>query len=237
MTSFLLSILAGTIVAIAYGWLFAQREEKIRGALSAKRTAWARRRYVKAFVGSVRGHAGVIDTLILGLIILTVPFVAAVTMHLGASYLESRLEVNDIRLSSVEAKLHQEEAITKESLEADVRKLRAEVDSQKASGGRTILMMDLFSAVMLGVVFYGLLLWLPFAVMRKQFEREIDRFNLRIQGLASKAELAELALAESSVSDEESLRSFVQIAAAIAKRQGVPRLVERFDLWANPNET
>lgn len=237
MATFLIGLLASAIVAVIYGAVFAQREEKIRGFLSAKREGWARGRYVKAFVGAVRGHAAAVNTYMIGLLVLTIPFVLAGVCWLGAGYLKSRVEILDVRLTLAAQGLREGQTATRESLEADLRRERGSLDTLKASADRLVLIMRAFSVVMFGECLYGVVFWLPFATMRRQFEREIDRFTLRIQGLASKAELAELAMAESMVADEESLRNFVQIAAAIAKRQGAPRLVDRFDLWADPKET
>jgi len=237
MATFLIGILASAIIAVIYGAVFAQREEKIRGFLSAKREGWARRRYVKAFVGAVRGHAAAADTLMIGVLVLTIPFVLAGVFWSGAGDLKSRVGILDTRLTLAAQTLHEGQTATRESLEADLRRERGNLDTLKASADRLVLIMRAFSIVLVGECLYGLFFWLPFATMRRQFEREIDRFTLRIQGLASKGELAQLAMAESAVADEESLRSFVQIAAAIATRQGVPRLVDRFDLWAHLKET
>ncbi len=68
-------------------------------------------------------------------------------------------------------------------------------------------------------------------MMRQRFAYEIERFTLRIQGLASKAELAELAVAEADVIDEKTLRHFVEITRGVASRHGIPQLVTTFDLW------
>ena len=78
---------------------------------------------------------------------------------------------------------------------------------------------------------YLLLFWFPYVVIRKAFDHELTRFMLRIQGLASKAELAELAVAEARVKNEQSLRVFVDKIKVIAARHEIPQLVSTFDLW------
>ena len=67
--------------------------------------------------------------------------------------------------------------------------------------------------------------------MRRRFAHELERFTMRIQGLASKAELANLAVLESNVRDEQSLRTFIDATRDVASRHNVSALVETFDLW------
>ena len=83
--------------------------------------------------------------------------------------------------------------------------------------------------VVAAILFY--VFWLPFSIMRKRFTHELDRFSLRIQGLASKTELAELALAETIIADEITLRLYLSLAVGIATRHGILQLASRFDLW------
>ena len=87
----------------------------------------------------------------------------------------------------------------------------------------------------LNFVFHSLI-WKPFVVMRRRFGYELERFTLRIQGLASKSELAELAVAETEVKNEETVREFVLIMRRIAERHGIPQLVKTFDLWKEDSE-
>ena len=65
-----------------------------------------------------------------------------------------------------------------------------------------------------------------------QFADEVERFTLRVQGLASKAELVELVAAESAVSDEASSRRYVAVMRQIATRHGISDLVRSFELWS-----
>jgi hypothetical protein len=238
--AFLIALLASAIVAVTYGALFAQREQKIRGYLSTKRQGWVRSRYVKAFVGGVRGHAAAVDTLMMGGLVLIIPFVVAMILWYMAADVALKVDIADIRFTQVTQKLQdlkEARTDTLESLEADLSRVRGEVDALRQSGERFVLRARVAGIMSFGVCLCGAFFWLPFAVTRRQFAYEIDRFTLRIQGLASKAELAELAMAESQVADEGSLRAFVRVAAAIAARHEVPGLVARFDLWAGPKDS
>ena len=72
---------------------------------------------------------------------------------------------------------------------------------------------------------------LPFVIFRSCFSYELDRFLLRIQGLAVKSELAELVQLEGLVRDEESAMRYVAKMAEIATRHKVEHLVASFVLW------
>jgi hypothetical protein len=101
------------------------------------------------------------------------------------------------------------------------------------SGNKAVFHLRSLSAAFFAVSLVAYFFWIPYAVKRRRFGAELDRFLLRIQGLASKAELAELALAESRVVDERTLRAFIDHARTIANRHGVGELVSPFDLWAS----
>jgi hypothetical protein len=62
ITGLILGIAGSAVVAVLYGLFLGQREEKIRYYLSTQRRGWARRRYVRAFVGAVRGRAAAANT-------------------------------------------------------------------------------------------------------------------------------------------------------------------------------
>lgn len=80
------------------------------------------------------------------------------------------------------------------------------------------------------VIVYGFVIW-PFVRIRKQFSHEINLYLTRIQGLASKAELANLAVLESKVKNETSLKEFIEATREIANRHDVSELVKTFYLW------
>lgn len=231
--SILYGMIASLVIVIPYGLLVAQREERIRGYLSVKRRGWVRRRYVKALVRALRGHAAALDRTMLMILALMIPFLAASYSWSSARDIQSRVADIDYRLAAAAKDLSSNHAPTRESLEGQLRTLQTRQEAARRAAGRFEFWAKAFSLLLYGLVLFGLVFWLPLAALSRQFECELDRFSLRIQGLASKGELAELAIAESEVVDEESLRAFFRLAASIATRQGVPRLVERFDLWAD----
>jgi hypothetical protein len=229
----IVSVAGSAIVAAIYGIFIAQREERIRGYLAVKRRGWSRRRYVSAFVGALRGHAAAVDGAVLGLVVLMFPMLIGLYLWYEAGTIGSRFETLQTRQAASTQQLRGGQTPTRESLEEQVQQLQGKIGALGRTVNWIVPLMRALSLLLLAGVYYGLLFWLPLLALRRQFECEVNRFTLRIQGLASKSELAELAMAESAVVDEESLRTFVRAAAAIAARQGVPRLVDRFDLWAN----
>jgi hypothetical protein len=209
--SLLIGVAGSAIVAVFYGWFIAQREDKIRGYLAARREGRARRRAVRAFVEAVRGYAPGEDTAILAVLILLIPLTLGFASIIRGTYLLEQLVQNDAPVPAM---------------------LRVIRDLRPTNSIALILVIYLFGIACLGVYLYGGLVWLQFVWIRRMFAHRIERFMLRIQGLASEAELADLASLEDRVFDESSLREFVTAAKAIAAKHDLGQLVDRFDLWA-----
>ena len=237
--NFVISLIASAVVALIYGLFFAQKEERIRAFLKQKSDGWIKRRYVKAFVGAVRGEAVAGDTYLIAYLWLLVIFVAATF----ASYFEAEVEkahvANNKNISALEKRLDaifmpqkdlsvEEEMLEIKSQIKDTKVHVADVDSSLVYLLIHYHVISMFLSILL---FLGILFWHPYLVMRQRFSFEMQRFTLRIQGLASKAELAELAVAESQVVDEKTLRKFVETTRAVADRHNVSELVSTFDLW------
>ena len=216
---------------------------KIRAYLDTKKSGWARSRYIRIFIGAVRGEAAVFDTFLLGIFILLIPFLMLLWTWSGAMEIEINRRALQHQYDSYQrqhdfltalrsgAKLE----INREALDAEIQRSDAEIQRKFPAllkrHERDIFIRHVFSigCGLIGV--YMLFVWFPYVLIRKQFDHELTRFMLRIQGLASKAELAELAVAEGRVTNEQTLRIFVDKVKAIAVRHEVPQLVSTFDLW------
>jgi len=230
-TNFVIGMVGSLIVAVLYGFFISQREEQIRQYLSAQRKGWVRKRYVRAFVGAVRGRAAALNTSLLAILILLIPFVFYIVSWSEASQLEQRIYAinnNHQKLDSILGGTYKPDI---ESAKNDFIALAKEWKDIKIKSSRIIVALRTSGVLSLIVFYMALFFWRPFVVMRQRFAYEIDRFTLRIQGLASKAELAEIAVAEAAVVDEETLRHFVKIMHDVASRHGIPQLVTTFDLW------
>jgi hypothetical protein len=166
-------------------------------------------------------------------VVLVFPLLAACYFWYMAGNLGARFAALEVRQAALTQGLRTDQIPTRNSLEAPIKQLQGRIDALKGSLGRIEWLSRATSLLLFGGVVYGLFFWLPLTAMRRLFEGEVNRFTLRIQGMADKSELADLALAESVVVDEESLHTFVKIAAAVAERHGVLPLAERFDLWAS----
>lgn len=93
-----------------------------------------------------------------------------------------------------------------------------------------------FAMALCAVYWFAMILWtglvtVPRTVYQHRFAFELSRFANRMQGLASKAELAELTKLEMAVRSEETARAYVDKMAAVARRYNVEELVDSFRLW------
>jgi hypothetical protein len=224
--------IAGSIVATVIVALFLQTHiDQLRRSIAERNNGWLKRRYTRAFLSAVRGGAEALDTSILAFAVATVPVISgAYLWHLsesaerGVAQLQAQFEsaraARDGAASAAPSSTGDPLAV----IAGELGELAAET-SKAALLGRSAACGLWLSAVLAGF------LWIPFVVTRRLFSFELNRFNLRIQGLASKAELAEIAVAEVTVRDERSLRAFVSKAREVAARHGIPQLVDTFDLW------
>jgi hypothetical protein len=121
---------------------------------------------------------------------------------------------------------------------ADVRLMLDEYESAEVLGSDAYSKMRLafwfYTAMCCGAfLWYAwmIVVWIPYVWFRSRFSWELERFALRIQGLASKSELADLVKKEAAVRDEESAKSFVDQMGVIANRHGVEDLIRTFELW------
>jgi hypothetical protein len=220
--------LGSAIFGFIYLLLFAQREDKIRSYLSKKRRGLMRRRYVNAFVGAVRGKAATTDTAILAFIVLFVPLVMSVYLQRRAQELEGLISETRTKMEKFESHDQMQPHVDKEVADLKDRLTEFEKGAHKLILSARVMAWALIAAFSIGLWF-----WLPFLVMRRGFDHELQRFTLRIQGLASKSEIAELAVAESKVKNEETLRHFFEVTRKIAERHNILELVSTFNLWGD----
>jgi len=234
--SFLTGLIASAIVAIIYGVIFAQREDRIRQFLAKRKKSVIKKIYVKAFVGAARGRASVMDSAILTFMVLLVPFGIAAAFLVNANIMEQKTALLCKEAQDIKFKLHGEQQPNNESVQTKSEKLLKEIEQFESDTKLLILIFRSAAGFFLAAFLVGTLFWRPFVVMRRGFSYELDRFTLRIQGLASKTELSELAVAESQIVDEQTLRAFVEMAHRVASRHDIPQLIKTFDLWrGDPN--
>ena len=228
-------------VAIFYGFLISNKEDAIRNYLKNSAKGISRRIYITAFVSAVRGKDKVDDTSNLVYLVIFILFFAALyyqqnikdTVKSYDRSVADFAEVKDRHLKQDDAGSEKEIESIEEKLESLDKQLRSQnKDIEKLRVASNVLYIGAF------VLFYiGLLLWRPYLVMRKRFAHEMGVFLMRIQGLASKQELANLAIAESKVSNSRTLQVFISLTKEIATRHHVVELVRTFDLWDDQNET
>lgn len=220
------------LVATLYGLILGGRENQIRAYLSARSTGWLRRRYVKLFIGAVRGEAAAFDTSILAFFIIVFLLFSTMLPFYYARETDRLLRNLQTEINFAKAMLDKDKTPTQETdPKASITEWIDKGSALIKRDERAIVMFKVVASISGICLIAFSLFWYPFLVFRRQFAHELDRFTLRIQGLASKAELAELAVAEAKVKDEETLRLFVDCARAVALRHNIPQLVSTFDLW------
>lgn len=234
-TTILVSIFSSLIVAIFYGFFISKKEDAIRGYLKNSAKGIVRGVYITAFVSAVRGKDKVGDTSNLAYLLLF--FCLSMALYYQQN-IKDTVQIYDRQVAEVAGlkdkllKLNDKKA--KKEIES-IEKLRESSEKRLNSSSGDAEMLRMFGNVIyIGsfVVFYiGLLLWRPYLVMRKRFGHEMGVFLMRIQGLASKQELANLAVAESKVTNSKSLQEFISLTKEVAARHNVVELVSTFDLW------
>jgi hypothetical protein len=213
--------------------------------------------YVRAFVQAVRGRERAAGTAVSGIILLGVALLLVSVVTAGEVYVQTEM----VRVREMLRRAEQYSApylessenpgtmpdttvsTGSETLRGDVDSLTAEVTrtldtiselegdlAALSRGNRLAIALLLIASVVVGG------LWLPFATFRSRFAFELERFSMRIQGLASKGELATLAATEAAVHDEQSLRAFVGVMQRIAERHGIEPLISTFNLWGRDTE-
>lgn len=208
---------------------------KLRRWIASRRTGWIRRRYVAAFVGAVRGKTELLNSMILASVVVLPPLLfglhllsVAATTRTQIAELKMRVSYPALEAANTDASAAIEGAGTREALLGEV--LRSEPTWS--------LVLLIGQAVGVGLVLMSAALvvaWAPFAIARQMLAFEWGRFMLRIQALATKPELAELAVAEAGVHDEASLRLLVAKVSAIAERHKIEHIVRPFELWKAPS--
>lgn len=242
-------IFASLLATIVWVLVLSRRVERLREHLRTRKEGWSRRRYVRAFVGAVRGRAVAADTYMLAVLFLALIGAFGTTSLWMAEEAKQTFRQWERNFVEVQELLDEvrDDPKTLEDLEAEQDEIlrKAEKLFEKMTEESQLIEQSKGPSIWyFRIVGYGLLassviafyFWLPFVVMRRAFAHELDRFALRIQGLASKAELAQIAVAESRVRDEHSLRMFVDLVKGVAERHKVPQLAETFELWDDTND-
>src|SRR5215510_11888436 len=88
VSSYLIDIFVGLLVCIVYTLFLVQLVEKLGTYLATKRSGWARNRYIKIFIGAVRGEAAAFDTVVLASLILMLSLLMVLWIWSSATEVE-----------------------------------------------------------------------------------------------------------------------------------------------------
>lgn len=225
MQNVAITIVTSLVVALCYGLFISNKEDAIRSYLKNTTHRFIKRIYVNAFVSAVRGKDKVSDTSNIVCILLLLCLFSGLTLYGFTNGIVQKYDSNFERFQNLDKQL------TEEQLKAE----KEELDQLFCKMGESIGFMRVFNKALFfgGFAFFyaGWFAWRPYLLMTKKFSHEMEIYLHRIQGLASKQELSQLAVAESKVKSEESLKSFIMKTKEIASRYDVEELVSTFDLW------
>jgi len=231
----IISVLTSLVAAFLYGLLIANKEERIRLYLKKSAHGFFRKRYVSALVSAIKGEDKTTESSQLAfLTLLSLLFLA----YFSHNYISTVVDMHYENYKYVNEKLLGNYPFTQQTLEEQKKELeqnkQALISSVEAVN-ETISYLEQILPIIYWAAslyyFYFFILFRPYLLMRKRFSHEFDRYCIRIQGLASKKELAELAVLESKVKDEDSLKSLIYFTVQVAKRHDVSELSDTFDLW------
>jgi len=223
----LISIATSIIATILYNLFLAHKQDAIRAYLKTRTKGILRRIYVGAFVSGIRGRDGQVEVSILACLILFCFFAGGLSVHFAIKDLITRHEVVMVEFKAKKAGKTEQ---TQEEYKALMNDIGRQLNSmeEEMSLIRTVDKVIYFGTF--AICYFGSLVWLPYLLMRKRFSHEMDRFILQIQGLASKQELAKLAVLESKIKNEGTLKAFIDLTKEIAIQNDIEELVFDFDL-------
>ena len=234
--NYVLPVILGLFSAFLYGLFFSRYEKRIRLYLQSRKKGRQRTMYVKTFVYAVRGDAKVYNTKLLGYLLLFFPLFFAAFHYPLHEQVSIQVHTVEEQMNSISLLKEIEAGSTTQAQpkpEISLDELEANALSLQKSTNLLLLISRLWYLFPLIWILYMLLIWLPSIVFRARFEVELERFMSRIQGLASKAELADLIKLELQVIDEKSAEHFVRQLSNIAERHDVGELVSTFRLWTD----
>jgi hypothetical protein len=231
MKVFLLSLFGSALVAVIYGLVFAQREIAIREHLRTSGRGILRWLYVRALLGAVRGDAGVADSRNLAIIICLVLVVASSTASFFATDLQRIHKSNGVELERLYKDLTPSPPETPEKVRARLDAIKGKYDALDPQVALLTRVLRISGVILNAAFIVGWMAWIPYVKLRTRFAHEVARFSLRIQGLATPGELADLTSQELKVRDPESLRQYVELMRRVAAAKGIVGLTETFELW------
>ncbi|MEZ9019856.1 hypothetical protein AB6E79_23320 [Vibrio lentus] len=231
----IISIGTSLIAAFLYGFFIANKEEAIRHYLKTSAVGFLRKRYIKALVSAIRGEDKITESSQLSFVWVLAVFFLAYSSHI---FMDDLVTTHNEHVEFVDREILGKNPLSEMTLEEQNTKI-LETSKRLINGvnevGRNIpyieKLMILIYWVAWSYYFYFFSIRRPYLLLRKRFSHEFSRYNSNIQGLASKKELAELAILESKVRDEESLKKLIEKTLEVARRHDVIELTDSFDLW------
>lgn len=224
MQDLLILLATSLLLPLIYGITIGGREEFFRALLRRSASGWRRSSMVRVLIRTVRHESVGLELKVLaflGFLALATLSVAAFTKGIemgqwavqAASNSEEFLRQEESILAilagvSDSVALAQDPAERALGLLQVTRENSAEATRLHEAARSYRVILFTVAAVLWAAAWWFALWWTPMRVAELRLSRMLERMTLRIQALASKNELAELAVSEDAVSDEESLKIF-----------------------------
>jgi len=231
MKVFLLSVLGSAFVALVYGFVFAQRESTIREYLRTSAHGIPRWFYIRALLGAVRGDAVVADSRNLAVLICVVCFAASIAIWVLGSELSNKYDRTGVEIERIYERFSPKAPETEDQQRTQLDALKTAHDALSPQVTVVTRILRIAGILLYTLSFIGWIAWMPYVKLRTRFAHEVSRFSLRIQGLATPQELAELTERELKVRDPTTLRQYVELMRDVAQAKGIVQLTKTFELW------
>jgi hypothetical protein len=242
MNGLMSGLAASFAVTGLYALFVAGREVELRTRLATWDTGRRRVRAMRVVVNAVRGRPAATTASLLSVLVIVMVAVSAWALLLVGAYTGSMsdqaqavaassqaLEQSVLDLLNESEDASPPEPTLLERLDA-ARAMTQELEriQRTATGLRWILVF--LSTLTWAVASWMLMVWRPLVIAGALISHELGRFTLRLQGLATKAEIVELMTVESKVRHEQSLVDYFAVMHKIADRHGIAELVGTLDL-------
>ena len=218
------------------------RTDKLRGSVNK---VWFKRQRtgrIRLFISAIQrgGHFDSVMVMLLApvVVVLTVSlhlWIRSIDLDRTVSESEASLSEMESRFLAASEPLKSASVPPRENLQglaAELKDLKAQHSAIRNEANSTILLTRTISAIFgLAGLVIGFV-WIDRGLKRYLFAHLINKLALRLQGLATKSELADFARSEFDVRDEPSLAEFITCARTIASRHDLTKLVDAFDVLA-----
>lgn len=242
-------VLSSLVAGIVLMLLFSGNEAAIKNWLARRGLGALQRFYVSIFVEAVRGSSRMADTrhllslyiIVIGVIFFSFGFCLnhwENVISSGVDAGEKALNDGDVAIQNMLEVLQRDRTSINQSLDdlrgniAKMKELKETLMLSNEDNRRVLSNLEvaekIFEFCFFPLFLYFCFWYYPCCTIRASLSFDIERLSLRLQGLASKSELAELTRCEIAVKNRETARLYVHAIHTIADRHSLQSLYRDF---------